>query len=276
RAIARIQQQTCIDDLLRVTVEELRKLTGFDRVMAYRFLPDDSGEVVAEWRRDDLEPFVGQRYPASDIPAQARRLYILNPLRLIANLEYRPVPLQPQHNVLTGQPLDLSRSVLRSVSPIHVEYLTNMGVAASMSISIVVDNRLWGMFACHHTTPYLVPRAMRMSCQLLSQIVSVLVERTLSQEHARAIERSSSLRIRLTERTTQAGDILRALEEGDPSFLDLVDSHGAAASIDGRTVLFGQTPDEETVLDWIDWLQSNDTDDIFATDSITRDIPTFS
>src|SRR5690606_33825663 len=96
RAIARIQQQTCIDDLLRVTVEELRKLTGFDRVMAYRFLPDNSGEVVAEWRREDLEPFIGQRYPASDIPAQARRLYILNPLRLIANLGYRPVPLQPQ------------------------------------------------------------------------------------------------------------------------------------------------------------------------------------
>ena len=273
RAIARIQRQASIDELLRVAVDEIRTLTGFDRVMAYRFLPDDSGEVVAEWRRDDLEPFVGQRYPAGDIPVQARRLYILNPLRLIADIGYLPVPLAPQENPLTQKPLDLSRSVLRSVSPIHVEYLTNMGVSASMSISIVVNDRLWGMIACHHMSPYLVPRAVRMSCQLLAQIVSVLVERTLSQDHARAIERSAAVRIRITERTTQAGDLLHALSEDKPSFLDLVGCQGAAACIDGRVVLFGETPDQGAVLDWIDWLQKNDTADIFATDSIERDVP---
>jgi len=273
RAISRIQRPSDIDELLRVTVAEIQALTGFDRVMAYRFLPDDSGEVVAEWRRPDLEPFVGQRYPAGDIPAQARRLYILNPLRLIADIGYKPVPLFPQNNPLTDAPLDLSRSVLRSVSPIHVEYLTNMGVMASMSISIVVNDRLWGMIACHHMSPYLVPRAVRMSCQLLSQIVSVLVERTLSQDHARAIQRSASVRIRITERTTQAGDLLHALSEQEPSFLDLVDCHGGAASIDGRVVLFGQSPNEESVLAWIEWLQANSTNDIFVSDSIIRDVP---
>lgn len=273
RAIARIQRQSDINELLRVAVNEIQALTGFDRVMAYRFLPDDSGEVVAEWRRPHLEPFVGQRYPAGDIPVQARRLYILNPLRLIADIGYKPVPLFPQNNPLTQAPLDLSRSVLRSVSPIHVEYLTNMGVMASMSISIVVNDRLWGMIACHHMSPYLVPRAVRMSCQLLSQIVSVLVERTLSQEHTRAIQRSTAVRIRITERTTQAGDLLHALSEQDPSFLDLVDCHGGAAAVDGRVVLFGHAPSEENVLAWTDWLQSNNTSDIFVTDSIVRDVP---
>ena len=273
RAISRIQRQGDINELLSVAVAEIQALTGFDRVMAYRFLPDDSGEVVAEWRRPHLEPFVGQRYPAGDIPVQARRLYILNPLRLIADISYKPVPLFPQNNPLTQAPIDLSRSVLRSVSPIHVEYLTNMGVMASMSISIVVNDRLWGMIACHHMSSYLVPRAVRMSCQLLSQIVSVLVERTLSQEHTRAIQRSTSVRIRITERTTQAGDLLHALSEQDPSFLDLLQCQGGAASIDGRVVLFGQSPSEETVLAWIDWLQANETSDIFVTDSILRDAP---
>ncbi|WP_293775865.1 ATP-binding protein [uncultured Oxalicibacterium sp.] len=273
RAISRIQRQTDTDELLRVAVSEIHALTGFDRVMAYRFLPDDSGEVVAEWRRDDLEPFVGQRYPAGDIPAQARRLYILNPLRLIADIGYRPVALFPQNNPLTHAPLDLSRSVLRSVSPIHVEYLTNMGVAASMSISIVVNDRLWGMIACHHMTPYLVPRAVRMSCQLLSQIVSVLVERTLTQEHARAIQRSAAVRIRITERTSQAGDLLHALSEENPNFLDLIACQGAAASIDGRVTVFGNAPSEAHVLQWINWLDTNVSSDVFLTDSIVRDVP---
>lgn len=271
RAIERIQRQQTSDELLRIVVREIHALTGFDRVMGYRFLPDDSGEVVAEHKRSDLESFMGQRYPAGDIPAQARRLYVLNPLRLIVDVAYKPVPIFPQNNPLTDAPLDLSKSVLRSVSPIHIEYLTNMGVHASMSISIVVNGKLWGMVACHHMSPYLVPRAVRMSCQLLSQIVSVLVERTLSQEHVKAIEHSASTRIKITERTMQAGDILHALSEQDPGFIDLIESNGGAAAIDGRVEVFGKAPSSEAILELIQWLEENQTDDIFATDSIKRD-----
>jgi len=274
RAIDRIQRQTSTEELLDVVVNEVHALTGFDRVMGYRFLPDDSGEVVSERKRADLESFKGQRYPSGDIPAQARRLYVLNPLRLIADVAYRPVPLTPQINPLTDAPLDLSRSVLRSVSPIHIEYLSNMGVMASMSISIVVNGKLWGMIACHHMSPYLVPRAVRMSCQLLSQIVSVLVERTLSQEHAKAIEYSSTMRRKISDRAMQAGDFLHALAEQHPGFNDLIVSNGGAVAIDGRVETCGTVqPPVQAVLDLIDWLEQNDTPDIFSTDSIVRDIP---
>lgn len=126
-AIDRLKRQKSIDALLQLATEQVRAITGFDRVMAYRFHQDDSGDVTAEARRDDLEPYLGRRYPASDIPAQARRLYIINTLRLIADIAYTPSPLVGRSD---DGPLDLSHSVLRSVSPIHIEYLQNMGVGA--------------------------------------------------------------------------------------------------------------------------------------------------
>ena len=143
--------------LCRLVAQQVRRFTGFDRVMVYRFLEDDSGEVIAEDRREDLLPYLGLRYPASDIPAQARRLYVLNTLRLKPDVNAQRVPLVPTRNPLTGEPLDMSYCVLRAMSPVHDEYLRNMGVAASMSISVLQDGRLWGLVACHHSTPHSVP-----------------------------------------------------------------------------------------------------------------------
>ena len=137
----RLQAATDIDGLCAIAAEEIRALTGFDRVMVYRFDADWNGEVVAEVKRTDLEPFLGLHYPAADIPAQARRLYTLNWLRLIPDVHYRPSRLVPEFDP-SGASLDLSFSVLRSVSPIHIEYLTNMHVTASMSVSLVRDNTL--------------------------------------------------------------------------------------------------------------------------------------
>ena len=143
-AMTRLAQATSFDQLADGLAREVRDLTGFDRVMVYRFDADWNGEVVAEARRDDLNPFLGLHYPATDIPAQARRLYTINPIRLIADIHYAPVPLVPVLDPGTGAPLDLSHASLRSVSPIHVEYLSNMGVTASMSVSIVIDGAAVG------------------------------------------------------------------------------------------------------------------------------------
>ena len=118
--------------------------------MIYRFHPDDSGEVVAETAIGGLEPLLGLRYPASDIPQQARTLYKRSWLRLIDDVDYVPSPVTPLLDPSTGRPLDMTLSALRSVSPVHIEYLKNMAVEASMSISIVVGDRLWGLIACHH------------------------------------------------------------------------------------------------------------------------------
>ncbi|HKU39986.1 MAG TPA: hypothetical protein VJR89_17620, partial [Polyangiales bacterium] len=135
RALERVQRQRTIESVLAVATAELWGLTGFDRVMAYRFLHDDSGHVVAERKQPQLETFLGLRYPATDIPVQARRLFALNPLRFIPDLSYQPIPIEPACSVDARDPLDLSQSMLRSVSPVHVEYLQNMGVTGSMSIS---------------------------------------------------------------------------------------------------------------------------------------------
>ncbi|MCA1323927.1 ATP-binding protein [Herbaspirillum sp. alder98] len=273
QAFQRIQRQHGVEDLLTLAVDEISRITGFDRVMAYRFLHDDSGEVVAECKRDDLEPFLGQRYPASDIPAQARRLYVINPIRLIADMGYQPVPIEPDLNALTGGPLDLSHSVLRSVSPVHVEYLSNMGVRASMSISIVIGERLWGLIACHHMSPLLVPHSVRMSCQLLSQFVSTLVERNLNGERTRALEHSALLRREIVAQVTDREDIVLALASDYQGFLQLMQSTGGAISLDRKTQVFGRAPSREGVNALVNWLNENDTGDIFQTHAVGADLP---
>ena len=150
-ASAAMDQASTLKALCDVAATEFRKLTGYDRVMVYRFLDDGAGTVLAEDRRPDLHSFVNHHFPASDIPQQARALYIRNLLRVIPDVNYVAAVLQPAWQ--GNAPLDMSDSILRSVSPIHLQYLRNMGVAASASISIVKDGVLWGLIACHNETP---------------------------------------------------------------------------------------------------------------------------
>lgn len=159
--------------ILSECTAHLRAWTGFDRVMTYVFQPDGSGDVVAEARGEGIDSFLNMRFPASDIPAQARRLYTLNTLRLIPDVNYVPVALLGSEE---GAPVDLSFAALRSVSPIHIEYLQNMGVSASMSVSIVVNGELWGLFACHHHSPLFVSEDIRQACAMLALFVSSRIQ----------------------------------------------------------------------------------------------------
>ncbi|MGE5833616.1 MAG: GAF domain-containing protein, partial [Acidobacteriota bacterium] len=153
-ALLRVQRASTLSELAAIITEEMRRTTGFERVMFYRFHEDGSGSVDAEARDAVHEPYLGLRYPASDIPAQARRLYLQNWLRLIFDADQKPARIVPALRPDTGAPLDLSFSVLRSVSPIHIEYMKNMGVRASMSISLIVRSQLWGLISClNHTGP---------------------------------------------------------------------------------------------------------------------------
>ena len=152
-AALRIHDALSLEEACRISVEEVAQHTGFDRVMIYRFDADWSGEVIAEARSEDLPPYLGLHFPASDIPAQARRLYALNWVRIIPDVAYQPSAIVPPQNVLRGGALDLTFSVLRSVSPMHLAYLRDMGVRASMSISILREGALWGLIACHHRAP---------------------------------------------------------------------------------------------------------------------------
>src|SRR5690606_26073999 len=167
-SIAQLNRARSLQELYDVAATEVRRLTGFDRVMVYRFDADHNGEVVAEDRRQDLNAFLGLHYPATDIPAQARALYAKNWIRLLSDIGYTPSPLVPTLNPTTGAPLDLTHAVLRSVSPIHIEYLQNMGVTASMSISLLEEGKLWGLIACHHYSgPHAPPHGVRAAAEFL-------------------------------------------------------------------------------------------------------------
>jgi light-regulated signal transduction histidine kinase (bacteriophytochrome) len=235
-SIDRLRRQKTVQSLLETAVQQVRGFTGFDRVMAYRFRADDSGDVVAEARREDLVAYLGQRYPAGDIPPQARRLYVLNTLRMIADVTYHAVPLLGAEG---SAPLDMSHAVLRSVSPIHVEYLQNMGVGASMSVSVVINGRLWGLIACHHMGPKRVPYSIRMAADVLAQVIASTIQGLESREETALVGRAAAVRTSLVESLLLEEDPLDALVKHAEGLMSSTGSHALIATQYGRVVCRG-------------------------------------
>jgi chemotaxis family two-component system sensor kinase Cph1 len=250
RGMDRLRRQTTVQSLLEAAVEELRALTGFDRVMAYRFRHDASGDVVAESVHASLDPFLHRRYPASDIPAQARRLYVINTLRLIADVNAVPSPVTGR----TAEPLDMSHSVLRSVSPVHIEYLRNLGVGASMSVSIVIGGQLWGMLACHHMGPRHVPYAVRMACDVLAQVLAANIQSLLAVEHAQAADAAARLRSRLVEGLLHAEDSLGPLAALAPELMEGFQAHALVVGEAGKIRVQGEVglAAAQALLEWLE------------------------
>ncbi len=262
-SIERVRRQKSIDTLLETAVRQVREFTGFDRVMAYRFREDDSGDVVAEARREDLTPYVGQRYPAGDIPAQARRMYVLTTLRMIASVGYAPVPMLGAPGAL---PLDMSYSVLRSVSPIHIEYLQNMGVCASMSVSIVINGRLWGLLACHHMAPKQVPYSIRMSADVLAQVMASTIQSIEARRDAEQVEQSARVRTSLVESLLIDEEPLDALAHHADALQGVTGSHAMVCVHNGKVVSFGAI--ERAALDAIVRSLPLDASDLLVRDKL--------
>lgn len=260
-------------DLSGILAREVRSITGFDRVMVYRFDPEWNGEVVAEDAREDLEPFLGLHYPASDIPAQARALYTTQWLRSIPDARYTPSPLVPSLNPLDGNALDLSGSALRSVSPVHLQYLDNMGVRASMSVSLIVHGRLWGLVACHHYDgPHFPSAVVRGAAEFLGRTASLLLQG--KEDEARHVD---SLAIAATsaelarELAAQIRNPMAVLTRDD-RVLDLVEgATGAAIRINGELGLVGETPDAADVDALHDLLWEHG-GSVVVSDSLSRDL----
>ena len=252
RALGRLRRQRSIDELLATAVQEVRRLTGFDRVMAYRFRHDDSGDVVAEERIDTLEPFVGRRYPASDIPAQARRLYVLSTLRNIVDVG-SPTVLVEAVPTATA-PLDMSQAVLRGVSPVHIEYLGNMGVRASMSISIVINGALWGMLACHHMQAHVVPYRVRSACDVLAQVLAANVQGLAARQHAERMAAAASVRAQAIEHVLHADEGIFALHARAQSICDMFEAQGLVLCENGRITVHGglSVPAARALIGWLE------------------------
>jgi len=272
-ATAELEGSLSLADLCQRVATRIRHITAFDRVMVYQFLKDDTGCVIAEGRREDLVPYLGLRYPASDIPAQARRLYLTNTLRLKADVNARTSVLVPAVNPVTGTPLDMTFCVLRAMSPVHVEYLRNMGVAASMSVSIVKDGRLWGLIACHHCEAKLVPHPTRITCEVLARVFSShIAAAEQKDERARGVA-LQDLAGRVEAKLRADKDVAATLGEMAEDISTGMGASGCAFSIRGKIVLAGITPDRAQVDALLVWLGVNQRDHVFITERLATLYP---
>ena len=260
-------------DCCRVAVEQVHALTGFDRVAIYRFAADESGEIIAEMVRPDLPPWLGLHYPATDLPQQARAMYLKNWLRFIPNATYAPVPLVPDRTPGVGRPPDMTHAVLRSVSPIHLEYLHNMGTAATMTISLIQEGRLWGLITCHHQTPRLISYELRDLCQFLGKTMSALLATKERQDEAAYRQRIRRSQQRLFEQVSTSANFGEELHRLSPTLLDVFECGGAAICSDGQAIALGQTPAPADLNRLIDWLRAHPSQSVFATDSLARLAP---
>jgi len=246
--LSRIEMAGDIAELSQLTAEEIRKLSGFDRVMVYRFDPEWNGEVIAESMAPSPVSYLGLRFPANDIPPQVRRLFLLNRLRTIVDIDAKPAPIVPAIGPLTGRVLDLTFSFLRSPAAVHLEYLRNMKVSSSMTISIIVGEQLWGMLACHHTTPRHVGWSTRSVCELLVKIFG---------SHITLRTDAAALELRLRSRNLLRDHMVR-LDAGrspvfadnflDPHLLELFDAEGLVARVDGEVLSQGCSIEEGLLL----------------------------
>jgi light-regulated signal transduction histidine kinase (bacteriophytochrome) len=256
RTLRRMQAAKTLSDLYAISVNEIRALTGFDRVLIYRFQEQGHGQVIAESATQALDAYQGLFFPASDIPEQARELYRLNWLRIIPDAAYTPVPLVPALRPDNGQPLDMTYAVLRSVSPIHCQYIQNMGVRASMSISLLKHDRLWGLITCGNRQPLQVPHTLRAACQTIGQVLSMQISALEELQAQRQRESKYSLLKSLARAMAEAeGDVYQGLIEHPQDLLALADASGAAVIIEDQIHVIGQCPTPEQVRALQQWVQ---------------------
>jgi two-component system, chemotaxis family, sensor kinase Cph1 len=274
-SMSRLRDAKDLSALCLEAVREVRRLTGFDRVIAYRFDEDWNGAVLAEDRLETADSYLGLWFPASDIPRQARELYTLNWLRIIPAIDYVPARILSLPEDAGQGPLDMSFCALRSVSPIHLEYLRNMGVSASMSISLIKDGRLWGLISCTHVSgAQHVPYEVRKACEFVGEFMSSLLVTKEGHEHYDQRIRARSIQVRLLERMTRHPDFAVGLTHPPPDLLELTGATGAAVYFNGRTTIIGQAPGDEQLQGLIDWLAARpDPQELFCTACLSNHYP---
>ena len=267
--LPQLQRARSVEDLLRIGVHELKRLTGFGRCMAYRFDDEGHGEVLAEAMDDGYESYAGHRFPASDIPAQARALYCLNYIRLIPDSDYEPVPLD---QALAPTAIDLSLAGLRSVSPVHLEYMRNMGTRASMSVSIVVRGQLWGLVSCHDRATRFLSFPTRAACEHLGRLLSVQVEAgdERSEVEQRHELRPLTLQI-IAQRADLDASLLGLINEPAP-MLRLAQAAGVAVVLNDVCRSYGEVPPAADVLELAEWLRHR-RDEEFESDRLAEAWP---
>lgn len=270
--MARLDAAPDLKGYWREGARQVRALTGFDRVMVYRFDRDGSGEVVAEATRAGIGSFLELRYPASDIPKQARELYLRTPFRIIADVDAVPVPIVPAVDE-RGDPLDLSLSTLRSVSPIHIEYLKNMGVGASLSISIIVNGKLWGLFACHHYGARCPSFDRRTVAELFGQMFALKLESRERRESGAFEQAARAAGDRLLAAVASDATLLGDPEWFGDTLRQIIPCDGVGIWLDGKVAASGLAPPLDALPALVRRLNAMAAGRVFATDHIAGVLP---
>ncbi len=270
--VGRLKTASGVEAIARFAAQEVRRLTAFDRVLVYRFDDAWNGQVIGEARDESYASYFHLWFPASDIPQQARKLYELNRLRLISDVRYRPVGLMGRSP--RERPLNLSFVSLRSVSPVHIEYLKNMGVGSSMSMSLLTDDgRLWGLIACHHRKPKFLSLEIKTACDLLAQTVSTQLEVAEQRQKYERRFRLTSVTTRLLGFMAQEDEFLDGLINHPDEILGFGEAEGVAIVHSGDCIRLGACPEESEILKITDWLLAQGRQDVFCTDRLPALIP---
>lgn len=264
-----------LDDLFEDGARIFKDLTGYDRVMLYRFDQEGHGQVIAERRNQGLEPYLGNYYPSTDIPQTARRLYEVNRIRMLVNVDYEPVAVEPRESPEDGGPLDMSLCQLRSVSPIHLQYLRNMGVSGTLVVSLLLGGKLWGLVSCHHYSPKIESLDVRTAAVLLAEM---LATRIAALEGYAKAETEVSLRLiekRIIEAIAREGDWKQALFSKSQELLKVLNATGAVLAFEGEIHTGGDVPGTQDIKTFISWLDQNAPNRLFATSSLVLDVHGF-
>jgi len=274
-ALDRIREASTIKALCDDVAALFQARTGYDRVMVYRFDDEGHGEVFSERRRAALEPYLGNRYPATDIPQMARRLYERTRVRVLVDVGYEPVPLEPRLSPLTGRDLDMSLCFLRSMSPIHLQYLKNMGVGATLVVSLVVGGKLWGLIACHHYEPRFIHFELRAVCDLLAEAIATRIAALESFVQGQSELFVQRLQQRMIEAMSRDGDWRGAIFDASQSILLPLAASGCALIYENQVIATGEVPGTREIREIGAWLDAAARVPLFATASLGIDVPEF-
>ncbi len=279
-AVQRFGQAASIGVLCDGIVRCVRDLTGYDRVMVYKFDPDGHGKIIAEARHPRLETLLGHQYPSTDIPQRARALYLANRVRVLVDVHYQPAPLVPAQlpaDPKGGRPaadgLDMSMCALRSMSPLHLQYLKNMGVGGTLVVSLVREGQLWGLIAAHHDSPRALSPALRAACDLLAEVAATRIAAIKNYAHAQVAILVRRLEQRLVEATSTEGDWRLALFRNPSALLQPLEATGAALFHDGEWLTTGEVPSTPELRALLLWVDGRYAGAPFATASVGKDDP---
>ncbi|MBE9050725.1 GAF domain-containing protein [Nostocales cyanobacterium LEGE 11386] len=272
-SINQLEKTANLHDFCQIIVQEVRKVTGFDRVMLYKFDDDGHGSVIAEEKLENMEPYLGLHYPESDIPKPARKLFVANSIRIIPDSHAQSVQIIPALNPVSDRPIDLTNSILRSAATCHMEYLHNMGVGSSLTISLIKDQKLWGLIACHHQSPKYVSYELRKACEFLGRVIFSEISAREETEDYDYRMNLTYIQTKLVEYMSQEENFIDGLVKNQPNLLDLTSAQGAAVCFGEQCTVIGETPKPEDLNFLVQWLKNNVDDEVFYTDSLPQIYP---